>query len=54
MSEFRPDPGRAASFGKGGGGGGSRMNSWPVFFFPWMTREREGERGRGREEERES
>lgn len=48
MSEFRPDPGRAASFGKGGGGILELIPGWGVFF-SWMTRERKEEREKERE-----
>lgn len=47
MSEFRPDPGRAASFGRGRGGGILELLPGRVFFLFWMTRERK----EGREEE---
>lgn len=50
MSEFRPDPGRAASFGKGGGG---VLELIPGrCFFSWMTRERREEREKEGKKER--
>lgn len=49
MREFRPDPGRAASFGRKGGGGILELIPGRCFFFLDDTRERGGEEERKKE-----